>query len=94
LINYLRDNYPIEINKKYPSILLDENGYITGKDQKSKLKQNLKEMLTDKLKIYLINSLENDPKRKKNKFSFELKIEPFIENMLRVINVAAYWSNY
>jgi len=93
LIKFLRDNFPREINMKFPFILLDKNGYITEREQKSKLKQEIKRILAGKLKIHLIDSLENDPDRKKDKFPFEIKIEPFINNMLRVINVASYWSS-
>ncbi|KKM00879.1 hypothetical protein LCGC14_1800000, partial [marine sediment metagenome] len=94
LIDYLRNNYPKEINSKFPTILLDDNGYITEKNQKKKLKQEIKRLLTNKLKVHLIKSLEHDPKRKNEKFPFEVKIEPFIKEILRVINVAAYWSNF
>ncbi|HEC39597.1 MAG TPA: hypothetical protein ENI29_15265 [bacterium] len=94
LIDYLRNNYPKEINSKFPYILLDDNGYITGKDQTKKLKQEFKKLLANKLKIHLIKSLERDSERKKEKFPFEIKIEPFINKMLQVINAAAYWTNY
>ncbi len=94
LIKYLRDNFPREVNMKFPFILLDENGYITEKNQKSKLKQELKKILAGNLKTHLIESLENDPKRKENKFPFEVKIEPFINNILQVINIASYWSSF
>lgn len=94
LIDYLRNNYPKEINSKFPAILLDDNGYITERDQKKKLKQEFKTLLTNLLKVHLIKSLERDSERKKEKFPFEVKIEPFINQMLQVINVAAYWSNF
>jgi len=94
MIDYLKDRYPIEINLKFPSILLDENGFITEKNQKKKLKQEFKKNFANNLKTHLIKSLENDSERKNEKFPFEVKIEPFIKDILRVINVAAYWSNF
>ncbi len=93
IIEHLRNSYSLQIVQIFPEIRLDENGRISHKTQREKLSVKIKTLLAKHLKTYVINSLEGDPERKGAKFPFEVKLEPFIDKILEVINVAGYWSS-
>lgn len=80
LIEFLVNKYPKIIMNAYPSIKKVSNNH--QYPDKNKFEPIFKKIFTENYLLEIIkDSLENDPKRKGRKFSFEIKLKPFYESI-------------
>ncbi len=85
IINFLRQHYSCEMQQNYPKILkLNKKNQIENTKEFEDL---IKTQLALRLKTFIVESMEEDPQRKEKIFSFEEKLNPFIENILKIINI-------
>lgn len=89
-INYLRLYFRSELSKLFPeSIGLDDNGWML-KSSKKYFDDLFKEGISNRLKQLIIDSMELDPRRE-HKFQFEIKLQPFWDKLLTIVNRTPYY---
>ncbi|KKN38717.1 hypothetical protein LCGC14_0750690 [marine sediment metagenome] len=85
VINFLQQLYSSEMQQNYPQLLkLNKENQI---ENTREFKDLVKTQLVVRLKTVIIESMELDPQRKDKIFPFEEKLKPFIENILKIINI-------
>lgn len=84
LIDFSIKKYADLLIKTYPDLILNEK---YSNINKKKFKQKFKKIFTENYIMLIIrNSLEVDPRRKENKFPFEIKLSPFYKSINQYIH--------